>query len=156
MASILAVGEVNQFRGDFGEAWVEAVCLAGGYVPDRQDHDRHGFDLTIIDDASEMVRVQVKTTEHPVISGAHLKLDLDVRTYDKLREGTTAGLLIVVVISREYPNWIRQGLRRALVRVEGYWLSLAGRPATSNTTTIAVELPLQNRFQPETVGRLFE
>jgi len=153
--SVLAPGELNQFRGDFGEARVEAVCLAGGYTPDRQDHDRRGFDLTIADAASEMVRVQVKTTEHPDIRDEHLTLDLEIGTYNKLREGTTAGFVIAIVLGREYPYWIRQGIARALVRVDGYWLNLAGQPPTPNTSSISVKLPLENRFQPETVGRLF-
>jgi hypothetical protein len=155
MVIALGPGQLSQFIGDFGEAWVEAVCLAGGFIPQRQDRDRRGFDFTVADDASELVRVQVKSTENPDFDAGNLKIDLDVPSYNLLREGTTKGILVGVALHHAYPNWIRQGARRALVRVEGFWIDLHGKPPTTNTSTITIRIPLLNMFQPDTVARLF-
>jgi len=155
MTIVLGAGELNQFRGDFGEVWVEAVCLAGGFTPNRSSRDRRGQDFFVQDSTSELVRVQVKSTEHPNYTGTNLSVDLDVQTYDRLRQGSTPGILIQVAISNEYPNWLYQGRCKALIRAHAYWISLQGMQATNNTETITIHVPLANSFRPETVRNLF-
>jgi hypothetical protein len=155
MTIALAAGDLNQFRGDFGEVWVEAVCLAGGFTPNRSTRDRRGQDFIVQDEAAEIVRVQVKSTESPTYVGSDLCVDLDIATYDRLRVGTTPGIIVHVVVSKPYPDWLNQGRMKALVRAHAYWKSLSGMPNTSNSTTITIHIPQTNVFRPDTVRTLF-
>ena len=155
MTIVLGAGGLNQFRGDFGEVWVETVCLAGGFTPNRSSRDRRGQDFFVQDEMSETVRVQVKSTESPKHSGPNLCVDLDIPTYDRLRGGSTPGIIVHVVISKSYPDWLNQGRNKALVRAHAYWTSLWGMPSTTNSTTIRILVPQANVFRPDTVRSLF-
>jgi hypothetical protein len=155
VAVVLQGGLLRQTVGDFGEAWVEAVCIAAGFVPNRLSRDRRGVDIMVEDPSGDIVRIQVKATERPNIIDQSLRFDLPVATYDMLRRGTTYGHLVVVVFDRPYPNWIHQGTRRALVRAEGFWQRLSGMPPVSNHSDVRIGVPLVNRFRPESLWQLF-
>lgn len=149
------VTAVEDVIGDFGESWIRALCTAAGLVPARPDSDRVGLDLAVHDARQEFIRVQVKTTEHADIHSDGLHFSLDVPTYDRLRSGSTPGYLMVVSLRDHHPRWTGHCLMGSIVRGAGFWLALSGLPATTNTSSITVTLPLANMITPAALRQLF-
>ena len=60
-------------------------------------------------------------------------------------------LLIVLRLPNELGEWLDVDWERMIVRPSAYWASLAGKPLTSNATTVSVKMP---RSQTLTVDQL--
>ncbi|QQS64557.1 DUF4365 domain-containing protein [Candidatus Saccharibacteria bacterium] len=93
-------GMNSNWIGSFGEQWFGTMCIASRCIHSKPNQDTAGFDFLVTDQQSETIRVQVKATEQPQWRDGSLAFDLDVATYDKLRQGTTPGFLVVVVLHR--------------------------------------------------------
>lgn len=86
-------GEQNQFQGDFGEAWVEAVAAGAGVLhgrPTTLDLEKADVELTRLGHVSATwnptVKVQVKITVNARWNeSGDLVHDLDIETYEVLR-----------------------------------------------------------------------
>lgn len=89
-------GMNSNWIGSFGEQWFGTMCIASRCIHSKPNQDTAGFDFLVTDQQSETIRVQVKATEQPQWRDGSLAFDLDVATYDKLRQGTTPGFLVVV------------------------------------------------------------
>ena len=65
------------------------------------------------------------------------------RIYDDLRVNNAMAprLLIVVVLPAREEDWLVHTEEDLRLRRSGYWHSLAGRPATSNTSSVSVTIP---------------
>lgn len=81
-----------------------------------------------------------------------------MKNYNDLRPPTldvkVPRFLLVVVVPLHPPDWIATAPDALSFQFRGHWVSLAGRSATSNTTSVAVELPATNRWDPATVEHL--
>ena len=146
-------GERNQLQGDFGEAWVEAVAAGAGVLhgrPTTLDLEKADVELTRTGLTSTTwnptVKVQVKTTVSARRNGeGDLVHDLDVETYEVLRRTDHSVRRVLMVIAlpadQDVVRLIDDG---TLLVGHAAWVSLEGRPPTSNTATIAVTLPRVN------------
>lgn len=103
----------------------------------------------------ELIRVQVKTTENPNVVNNTFRFQLDIASYNRLREGGTAGFLVLVVVRVAHPKWTRHFRRGSVVAASIYWVCLAGLPATTNSTTVTLILPFENMLTPERLQGLF-
>ena len=141
--------------GEFGEQWFSALCVAARCDPSKTVVDVGGHDFVVCDSNHEVIRVQVKTTESPSWTATGLSFDLDVATYNKLRTGSTPGYLVTIVLHCTLAAVTRHFGRGTVVRATGYWLSLAGRAETTNTSTITLSLPRANMLTSEQLIGLF-
>ena len=148
-------GNESTWLGLFGENWFRMICTAAGCPTSRAEPDTVGSDFIVHDHGHELIRAQVKTTEHAKATGGGYSQDLDVATYDRLRQGTTRGYLILVVVHSRHPRWTRHYRRGGLVASSVHWLDLSGRPATSNSTSVTLSLPFANMLTPELLLGLF-
>ena len=151
----MAAGADAGVQGDFAEAWIRALCTAGGLVPARPDSDRVGLDFIVHDERHEFIRLQVKSTTVPVFRDDGLHFELDIPTYTRLRVGSTPAYLVVLVLHAPQPSWTSHNSMRSLVRASGFWTELAGRPEVPNTKSITFILPLRNLVTPATLRTLF-
>ena len=134
--SSLAQGGMNSnWIGSFGEQWFGTMCTVSRCIHSKPNQDTAGFDFLVTDQRSETILVQVKATEQPQWRDGSLAFDLDVATYDKLRQGTTPGFLVVVVLHRRLEVIARHFGRGVVVRASGYWLRLGGLPPTNNASS---------------------
>ncbi len=154
-AVILPAGEEQTWLGTFGERWFLTVCSVAGCATARPEPDLTGADFVVHDHCYEAIRVQVKTTVSASPIDGAFRFPLDVRTYDRLRQGSTAGYLALVVVSAAHPRWAGFCQRGSIVRAVMYWAPLAGLPATTNTYSITLSLPQGNMLTPETLLGLF-
>ena len=158
-------GLANVLQGDFGEAWLEAIASGSGLLhgtPYRVDLDKSDVLISTpslaTGDDERAVRVQVKTAlgfaEHDDGTASY---ELDVRTYDVLRVArrTYRRILAVIWLERDGERIRLMGDGTLLVG-RSAWVSLEGRPATSNASTVTVRLPLVNTVDKPGLRHMLE
>lgn len=156
MATVaLPTGEERLWLGAFGERWFQTLCSVAGCSTARPEPDRTGTDLVVQDQAHESIRFQVKATLSPTVVGRSFRFPLDVRTYDRLRQGSAPGHLALLVVLDQHPRWAGFCHRGSIVRAAMYWTRIAGLPATSNLRSVSLSLPFANMFTPEVLLGLF-
>ena len=76
--------------------------------------------------------------------------------YNDLRDPELAvpRLLVVVVVPTAIDDWIAVSETELVLRHCGYWRSLSGEAATTNTGTITVEIDRANVFDVEGLTNL--
>lgn len=140
--------------------YARAVAAAAGYAVGECDFDRDGVDLRI-HAGGEMrpaldlqLKATVKLTD---LVNRHRRFALKRRNYDLLRAGAqTPRLLVVVDLPQDEAEWVTIAEDGLTIRRRAYWLNLRSRPATDNTSSITVEIPVENRFNVATLRRLME
>ena len=86
-------------------------------------------------DAGFCIDVQLKSTTEAsvVVTDTEIGYDLEIKAYDDLRDPVGRNrILVLVVFPAEESLWTTQTEEHLLIRLLRYWLSLRGRPPTSN------------------------
>ncbi|MDY7015117.1 MAG: DUF4365 domain-containing protein [Cyanobacteriota bacterium] len=157
----------NAQKEEFSYAYIRAVASVAGYSVEQKSRpmDNAGVDLTIEVPGEEgsilfpRFDAQVKcTSSQKVYSANYIKFPLPAKNYNRLRsEGTLAPLILIVVLVPDNLNdWIKISENKTLIKHCGYWISLKGKPPTSNTFTVTIEIPRQNTFTPESLRRIMQ
>ncbi len=141
--------DINQQKEQFSFAYIRAVATVAGYKVTREEVDDDSVDLTISETGgggtvrSPKLDLQAKCTENPNSENGALSFDLKVKNYDDLRRDNVLvpRILILVVVPTNIDDWLRQTDSELTLYRCGYWVSLRGRPETTNTSTVRVELP---------------
>lgn len=136
-------------------AYVRAVAAFAGI-----GFQEHPYDP---DNDSVDVQFRVKTGRHVQLE-AQLKctacetvpdgvdsftFDLPIKNYDDLRcEVLVPRVLIVVTLPLGEEEWCAHTEQELLLRRCGYYVSLAGSPASENKTTVRVRVPRANMLSP--------
>ncbi len=103
------------------------------------------------------IQLQLKCTKSAKISAGVLTFDLKVKNYNDLRATTLAPrYLAVMVVPPALTDWVTYAPGTIGLQNECYWLSLAGQPATTNTSTVAVKIPLANRLTTSTLFTMID
>jgi hypothetical protein len=153
----------NALQGDFGEAWLAAVAAGCGIShgrPDTLDLDKADIQLMMRGvfrgTYNPTVKVQVKT-EIGLRTGddGMFSYNLDIETYDVLRrqDHVVRRVLVVIGLQREEPRVRLNGDGTLLIGC-GAWVSLEGRPASSNKTSQVVKLPAANTLDHAGLTRM--
>ena len=156
MVVTLPAGTETTWLGTFGERWVQTICTVAGCATSHAYPDVFGTDLMVLNNDGDIIRVQVKTTEASVYQSGDVHYPLDVDSYNRLREGSTLGYLIVVSVHVPHPGWTRHFRRGSSVRATARWRSLSPLQDTDNVTTVTVILPAGNILTPASLLELFE
>jgi hypothetical protein len=157
MMIFMGSADANSIQGDYGETWLRAVAASCGLLHGRPTTlDLEKADVEIVRRGlwngvwHPTVKVQVKTTIDLREEDGHFVYDLDADTYDVLRRDNESVRRILVVFrlpkKGEKVRLLRSG---TLLVGSGAWVSLEGLPATANTASRVVQLPVSN-----TVDRL--
>lgn len=91
-----------------------------------------------------VVSVQMKSTQVLRRDAAGVpRFDLDVRTYDILRDPTRLipAILIVVELPTDQAAWIHYGADSICLSHRAHWTKMRGLGDVTNTSTVAVGLP---------------
>jgi hypothetical protein len=151
MMFMRSTGE-NSLQGDYGETWLRAVAASCGLLhgrPTTLDLEKADVELVRRGQWNGMwhptVKIQVKTTVDLREEDDHFVYDLDAETYNVLRRDNESVRRILAVFrlpaKGEKVRLLRSG---TLLAGSGAWVSLEGQPATANTASRAVRLPLSN------------
>jgi hypothetical protein len=146
-------------------AYAQAVAAVAGVgtsvpVPD------YGVDLSLRSivqrgqrrkDARLQFDLQLRSTTRASLSDGHVIYDLDVATYDLLREETQIRcFLVVLVLPDDEAFWLGQSPAELVIRRCAYWHSLRVAPATGATSSVRVAIPVGQMFTPEAVRSIFD
>jgi len=135
----------NDRKERFSLAYISAVAAHAGYLVDEPPGpDKDSVDGVLMGDEDRRPRIefQAKATSQDVLRGGYLAFRLSVKNYDDLRANLLwPRLLIVVVLPSDDTDWLVHSEDELRMRRCGYWLSLAGQPATMNRRTVTVRIP---------------
>ena len=147
-------------------AYVQAVAAAAGVGISKPEPD-YGIDLSLREivlmdgryqDTSVQIDLQLRATTQASIRGTVLTYDLDVNTYNKLRNSSVGcpRFLIVLLLPDVEDEWVNQSLDQLSIRHCAYWLSLEGVPPSTANYSVRVAIPLENVFSPISARNLLQ
>jgi hypothetical protein len=147
----------NWQKEQFSRAYLLAVATKGGYTLATWNVDKDGVDATIRDGAL-MVDLQLKCTQSPRMANADYSYDLDVATYDKLRDPNRSapGYLALIIVPADLTNWVAHEPDRVLLSCQGYWSKLQDQPAPASTSTTTIRMPREQVLDVSALKRMFE
>ncbi|MFI0411637.1 DUF4365 domain-containing protein [Actinomadura sp. 3N508] len=133
-----------------------AIATRGGYTIGRWNQDKDGVDVTLHSEGL-MVDLQLKCTQSPRTAGDDFVYDLDVATFNKLRDPhrSAPGYLALVVVPTDLGDWVLHEPTRMLMACHGYWAKLQDEPAPAGNSTTAVHLPRSQPLTSETLKHMF-
>ena len=150
----------NDRKERFSLAYIGAVAAHAGYhLSELYGPDKDSVDGLLMGDEDGRPRIefQAKATSRGVLRGNRITFRLPVKNYDDLRVRVLwPRILIVVVIPPEDTDWMVHSEEELRVRRCGYWLSLAGAPATTNRRTVSVRIPRTQVFDTQQLQTLME
>ena len=104
------------------------------------------------------IAVQAKTTSSPIIEETEIAYDLEIKTYNDLRE-TEVGeprILVLLVLPTVETQWLHVTEEQLILRRCAYWMSLRGKPPTENRESIRIRIPRDNLFNVEALCALMQ
>lgn len=155
---------IDQRKEQFSLAYVHAVAAVAGCNVGRWSVDDDSIDLTLSKKrepaafAAPRLDVQVKCTESGDFANGVLRYQLKIKNYEDLSDPNvlTPRILVVVVVPDSCDSWCSQTEEAMVLRKCGYWLSLAGMPATANQAKVTVPLPRVNVFTPAALDTMMQ
>lgn len=156
----------NEQKQQFSVAYVHAVAARAGFTCQATLVDDDSVDVVIGARGwvhhqalvrSPRVEVQLKATAQNILGPDALTFPLPVKNYEELRlPSAVPRILVVLRLPPSLAEWLEQSEEQMLCRHAAYWVSLAGRPETSNTSNIAVTLPRNHQLTVDSLCRLME
>jgi hypothetical protein len=92
--------------------------------------------------------IQIKSTADAVVANGTVRYDLDIDTYNDLRDPDVQSSRILVLHAQpaEEQSRLEQTADGLLLRGRCYWISLRGRPAVDNRRSTCIHIPGGNIF----------
>lgn len=144
-------------------AYVQAIAARVGMLSSKPDPD-FGIDLclravqqdgTQYTDSGLQLDLQLRSTTRASITGDEIRYDLDVRTYNLLRQsGMCPRILVVLVLPEDETQWLSQSPDEFVLRHCAYWFSLEGAAATSAAYSVRIGIPHSQIFSVQAVQDL--
>jgi hypothetical protein len=141
-------------------AYVQAVAALAGMASAKPDPD-YGVDLLLRNveqrgqrrlDTRAQIDFQLRSTTRANLSETIVSYDLDVQTYDFLREKSQIRcLLVVLVLPEDESLWLSQSTDELIVRHCAYWLSLRGAEPVTATSSVRIAIPRAQVFSVQAV-----
>jgi hypothetical protein len=145
-------------KEEISRAYLHAIAAREGCTIGDWRVDKDGVDATLRR-RKWMIDVQLKCTQDLRVLGNSYAFDLDVTTYDKLREEdrSAPGYLFVMKVPKEIEDWIHlHPDEHLLLRCTAFYARIQDMPATKNQTSIVVHLPFENRLNGAALDDMFE
>jgi hypothetical protein len=147
-------------------AYVLAIAAQAGVSWSKPDPD-YGTDLSLrlvspvdgrLRDAGAQIDLQLRSTTRAIVSETEVMYDLDVDTYNNLRNVDRPNLLFLVLLAMppDEALWLSQDLEQLCLRHCAYWISLRGFPPTPATRSIRITIPRRNIFSVEALMDLLQ
>jgi hypothetical protein len=145
---------INQRKEQFSIAYVRAVASVAGYTTYKPDVDDDSVDLGIAAKGpsttfhSPHLELQLKCTWSDEIDEENLHFPLKLKNYDDLRNERVMipRILVVVRVPEILGEWLAHGEEGLTMRRCAYWVSLRGKPETTNEASVTIRLPGMQQF----------
>jgi hypothetical protein len=144
-------------KENFSVAYVAALANLGKWTIGTWNTDIDGVDITIRKGALS-VDLQLKCTQNPVVAGEDYVYNLDVKTYDKLRDNvrSSPSYLVLVKVPEDIGEWIEHSDIQLLMRCSGYYAAMIDRGPAPGRGTIAIHLPSSQLFCLAALDSMYE
>ena len=142
----------NMQKSRLSLSYIQTVASHAGFGVDEPKIDYDSVDGSLYGDFGKRPRIefQAKSTSQDVVREDYIHFSLPVKTYNDLRiDAINPRILIVLIMPQASDEWLEQTQSALCIRKCAYWMSLKGRPETSNTSRVTVQLPLSNVFNVE-------
>lgn len=143
-------------KENFSYAYAHAIAATARVSTSEPKVDDDSIDLTFMSRAtgtvvrSPRLDAQLKCADQNslTITATHIHYPLKLKNYDELRPTNNAVpiILLVVLVPHELHQWLEWTTDELRLRKAGYWMSLRGEAATTNTSNVTVQVPLANQF----------
>ncbi|WP_250482544.1 DUF4365 domain-containing protein [Caballeronia sp. GACF5] len=155
------MNSTNQ-KEQFNIAYVRVIAAQAGLNPGRLEVDNESIDLELGGKGftgairNPRVQLQLKCTSQDMIDGDVIKFPLPRKNYDDLREtGVICPRYLAVLLVPEQPeHWVEHHPEHMTMHNACYYLSLRDFPATTNKSTVTVNVPLAQRLTTESLRHL--
>jgi len=154
---------------DLSFAYISAVVANAGHncgLPQRHDY---GIDIEIgyvaksgkqRMDTGHRLHIQAKASHNFAISddGNCITYDLKVRAYNKLilEDLGNPAILVLYCMPSDENDWLSVYEECTTLRHCGYWISLRGMPASTNKTTLKIEIPKAQMFNDKSLKDIMD
>jgi hypothetical protein len=144
----------NHQKDHFSRAVVRALAAAAGVGATVPEYDQNSRDvLFTADDTPDApgleLQAQLKCTSGVDLTADEFTFQLPVRDYERLRQtgAYIPRILIVVVVPDDPTDWIvTTSPEQIALKRCAYWRSLAGKPSTTNTSSVGVKMRTADVF----------
>jgi hypothetical protein len=147
-------------------AYIQAIASRCGLNCSFRAFD-YGIDVTVHEIQQRNARyvetgfnldIQAKSTYGAIVTDTDVLYDLEVKSYDDLRDQDVGmpRILVLLVQPEVEADWTEVTENELMLRHCAYWLSLKGMGAVDNTRTVRVSLPKANRFSVEALQGIME
>ncbi len=152
----------------YSVSYVRAIVAAAGFNFSKSELDRNSDDLFIehlqhedFVPAYPRLMLQIKCTyAHNVHPDNTIHYPLPVRNYNHLRlDRIEPRILVLVHVPRpehQYEPWIECMDQHTVMRYRAYWKLLMGADPTENQDNVTIKVPVQNRFDIDSVRFLMD
>ena len=143
----------------FSMAYIRAVAASASYQISKPEPDTDSVDGILMASFGRkpQLNFQAKATTQDIRIGSELHFPLSIKNYNDLRADTLIPrILIVLLMPREQSQWINQTDEELCLRRCAYWVCLADKPDTTNTSSVTVEVPTSNVFDHEQLVDLMQ
>jgi hypothetical protein len=154
--------DIAQRKEQFSLAYVHAMAAQAGFNSSRPAVDNDSVDLVLQGrDFTGGIRnpaidLQLKCTSSPKISGDVLKFSLPIKNYNDLRTPNVLSprYLFVLLVPDNHSDWIAHHDKHMALHHKCYWTSLRNMPSVDNTTSVTVDVPLQQLLTSDVLHQL--
>ncbi|MFD0505166.1 DUF4365 domain-containing protein [Streptomyces chiangmaiensis] len=102
--------------------------------------------------------MQLKCTQSPRTLRSGYSYDLDIDTYNKLRdpERSAPGHLALLIVPPDIGRWVTHQSDSIILACHGYWASLHGLGDATSSATTAIHLPEHQELTVKAMGTMFD
>lgn len=153
---------ISNKKEQFNIAYITAMAAQAGLNHNAPVVDEDSVDLTLIGKnypglfKDPHIQLQLKCTSQNLINGDVIKYPLSIKNYEELR-GTSyicPRYLVVLLVPQNEQEWIVHHDEHMALHNQCYWISIKDYPSTTNTTSVVVDVPLNQRLTTDTLLKL--
>ena len=144
-------------KEEFSRAYLLAVATRGGFTLAVWNVDKDGVDATLRR-GGLMVDIQLKCTRSPRGGNDYYTYDLDVPTYDKLRDAqrSAPGYMALMIVPQDINLWLMHEPEKLLMSCHAYWARLQDEAAPRGVRTTAVKIPRTQQLNTSALEQMFK
>lgn len=155
----------NKQKEEFQHAYLCALAAQAGLNRGEFRVDDDSVDVTFQTKGylgapvrNPAIQLQMKCTSQKLINKGVIKFPLSRKNYDDLRGEDVAvpRYLAVLIVPNAPDQWISYRKKHMALNNCCYWVSLRDAPATENSSTITVDVPLRQKLTTEVLRQMMD
>lgn len=142
--------DISQRKEQFQVGYIRALASCAGLSSGDWSVDNDCIDITLKGTGylkprirNPSIDIQLKATETLRKIGDHFAYEINIRTYDHLRDESVSSpqYLMVLHLPKDHSEWVDHNGEGVTLKNKCYWVSLRGLAESANTTSVTVKIP---------------